>query len=138
MKMQMIQFVSIVNLIQMKSMKVIHNKRNMMIQEFQHCMEFQLIEEMNMKMQRSQFVSIVNWIPDHAGPARLTFFHSGTGASEWFLLEVIDGFHVPIEFRGGVSFIICTNKKSIDRCFVWDQALLKGVVSVLKYKRNWV
>jgi hypothetical protein len=41
-------------------MKVIHNQQNMMIQEFQHCMEFQLIEEMNMKMQKIQFVSIVN------------------------------------------------------------------------------
>jgi GTPase SAR1 family protein len=35
-KMQMIQFDSIVNLIQMKLMKVSHKIRNMMIQEFQY------------------------------------------------------------------------------------------------------
>jgi hypothetical protein len=39
-----------------------HNMKNMMIQEFQHCMEFQLIEGMKMKMQMIQFVSIVNLI----------------------------------------------------------------------------
>jgi hypothetical protein len=39
-KMQMIQFDSIVNLIQMKWMKVISNMRNMMTQEFQHFVDF--------------------------------------------------------------------------------------------------
>jgi hypothetical protein len=42
MKMHMIQFDSIVNLIQMKLMKVIDIYENMMIQEFQHFVEFQL------------------------------------------------------------------------------------------------
>jgi hypothetical protein len=46
----------------MKSMKVIHTKKNMMIQESQHCVEFQLSEVMNLKMQMIQFVSIVNLI----------------------------------------------------------------------------
>jgi hypothetical protein len=43
MKLQMIQFESIVNLIQMKLMKVRNSLRNMMIQEFEHSVEFQLI-----------------------------------------------------------------------------------------------
>jgi hypothetical protein len=50
MKMLPIQFDSIVNWIQMKLMKVIHIEKNMMIQEFQHFGEFQLIERMKMKM----------------------------------------------------------------------------------------
>jgi hypothetical protein len=57
MKMQMIQFESIVNLIQAKLMKVIDKMRNMMIQEFQHFGEFQLIEVM---MPLIQFDSIVD------------------------------------------------------------------------------
>jgi hypothetical protein len=60
MKMQKIQFESIVNLIQMKLMKVIHTHKNMMIQESQHFEEFQLIEVMKMKMQKSRFRSIAN------------------------------------------------------------------------------
>jgi hypothetical protein len=62
MKMQMIQFVSIVNLIQMKLMKVIHNMKNIPNKEFQHCVESQSIEVTNMKMFAIQFVSIVNLI----------------------------------------------------------------------------
>jgi hypothetical protein len=58
-KMQMIQFVSIVILIQMKSMKVNNNMKNISNKEFQHLMESQLIQVMNMKMQMIQFVSIV-------------------------------------------------------------------------------
>jgi hypothetical protein len=46
----------------MKLMKVIHKMNNMMSKEFQHSMESQLIEVMTMKMQMTQFVSIVNWI----------------------------------------------------------------------------
>jgi ribosomal protein L30E len=61
-KMQTIQFGSIVNLIQMKLMKVIHNLKNMNNQEFQHFLELSLIEVMNYKMQTIQFVSIVNLI----------------------------------------------------------------------------
>jgi hypothetical protein len=49
-----------VNLIQMKLMKVIDNDKNMMIQEFQHFLEFQLIEVMKLKMHLIQFESIVN------------------------------------------------------------------------------
>jgi hypothetical protein len=60
MKMHMIQFESIVNLIHMKLMNVIHIWKNMMIQEFQHFEEFQLIEVMKMKMQKSRFGPIVN------------------------------------------------------------------------------
>jgi hypothetical protein len=37
-KMLLIQFVSIVNLIQSWLMKVIHNMKNWMIQEFQYCL----------------------------------------------------------------------------------------------------
>jgi predicted HTH domain antitoxin len=59
---QMIQFDSMVNLIQMKLVKVSYNMRNMMIHEFPHFGEFQLIEVMNMKMQMIQFESIVNLI----------------------------------------------------------------------------
>jgi hypothetical protein len=62
MKMQMIRFESIVNLIQMKLMKVIYNMRNMMIQEFQHFVELKLMEVMNIKMLLIQFESIVNLI----------------------------------------------------------------------------
>jgi hypothetical protein len=46
----------------MKSMKVMDTKKNMTMHEFQHRMEFQLIEVMNLKMQMIQFVSIVNLI----------------------------------------------------------------------------
>jgi hypothetical protein len=42
-EMQMIQFDSIVNLIQIKLMKVIHIHKKMMIQEFQHFVELKLI-----------------------------------------------------------------------------------------------
>jgi hypothetical protein len=62
MKMQMIQFVSIVNLIQMKLRKVIHNMKNSMNKEFQHWMESKLIEVMKMDIEMTQFVSIVNLI----------------------------------------------------------------------------
>jgi hypothetical protein len=41
MKMQMIQFGSIVNWIQMKLMKVIDKQKNMMNQEFQYDLEYQ-------------------------------------------------------------------------------------------------
>jgi hypothetical protein len=43
MKMHLIQFVSIVNLIQMKLMKLIYNMKNITNKECQHTMEFQLI-----------------------------------------------------------------------------------------------
>jgi hypothetical protein len=46
----------------MKSMKVIYNSKNMMNKEFQHSLESELIEVMNMKMQTIQFVLIVNLI----------------------------------------------------------------------------
>jgi hypothetical protein len=62
MKMLLIQFVSIVNLIQMKLMKVIDTMKSMMNKEFQRWMEYHLIEVMKMKMQMIQFVSIVNLI----------------------------------------------------------------------------
>jgi hypothetical protein len=62
MKMQMIQNVSIVNLIQMKWMKVIYKNKNMTNKEFQHFVESKLIEVMNMKMQMIQFGSIINFI----------------------------------------------------------------------------
>jgi hypothetical protein len=41
-KMHLIQFALIVNWIQMKLMKVIHTRENMMSQEFQHCSESRL------------------------------------------------------------------------------------------------
>jgi hypothetical protein len=62
MKMHLIQFVSIVNWIQMKSMKAIHKMKNILNQEFEQLKESKLIEVMKMKMHLIQFVSIVNWI----------------------------------------------------------------------------
>jgi hypothetical protein len=41
---------------------MIHNMKNMMIQESQHFEEFQLIEVMKVKMHKIQFESIVNLI----------------------------------------------------------------------------
>jgi hypothetical protein len=61
-QMHWIQFVLIVNGIQLKSMKVNYTARNMMTQEFQHSSESRLIEVINMKMHSIQFVLIVNWI----------------------------------------------------------------------------
>jgi hypothetical protein len=43
-------------------MKVIHNLKNKMIQEFQHSVESKLIEVMKMKMLPIQFVSSVDLI----------------------------------------------------------------------------
>jgi hypothetical protein len=43
-------------------MKVIDKMRNMMVQEFQHFVEFQLIQAMNLKMHMIQFDSIVSLI----------------------------------------------------------------------------
>jgi hypothetical protein len=60
MKMHLIQFGVIVNVIQMKWMKVIDTTKSMMNQEFQHCAESQLIEVTNMKIHLIQFDSIVN------------------------------------------------------------------------------
>jgi hypothetical protein len=62
MKMHWIHFALIVNLIQMKLMKVIDIAKNMTIQHFQHCQESHLIEAMKMKMHWIQFVSIANLI----------------------------------------------------------------------------
>jgi hypothetical protein len=61
-EMPLIRFESIVNLIQLKLMKVIDTLKNMMIQGFQHFVEFQLIQVVKMKMQMIQFESIVNLI----------------------------------------------------------------------------
>jgi serine/threonine protein kinase len=61
-QMQMIQFVSLVDLIQRIWMKIIHNLKNMMNKQFQNSVESRWIEVMNMKMQMIQFVSIVNLI----------------------------------------------------------------------------
>jgi hypothetical protein len=62
MKMFSIQFVSIVNLIQIQLMKVSHNMKNIPIREFQHSLESKLIEGITMKMLPIQFVSNVNLI----------------------------------------------------------------------------
>jgi hypothetical protein len=62
MKMQMIQFVSTVNWIQMKLMKVIDKMKNMAIQEFEHSLESIWIQVMKMKMHTIQLVSTVNLI----------------------------------------------------------------------------
>jgi hypothetical protein len=62
MKMHTVQFVLIVNWIQMKSMKVTDTLRNITSQEFQHCLESGLIEVMKMKKHSSQFMRIVHWI----------------------------------------------------------------------------
>jgi hypothetical protein len=55
MKMHMSQFMSIANSIQMKVMKVISNLKNMIIKEFQHCVESKSIEAMMRKMQMIQY-----------------------------------------------------------------------------------
>jgi hypothetical protein len=47
---------------QMKQTKVIEKMQNMMNQEFQHCVEFQLIEAMKNQRSLIQFESIVNLI----------------------------------------------------------------------------
>jgi hypothetical protein len=62
MKMLQIQFVSTVNLIQMRLMKVIHKMKSMMNKEYQHFLELKLIEVMIEKMLAIQFVSSVNLI----------------------------------------------------------------------------
>jgi hypothetical protein len=51
----MIQYEAIVNLIQMKLMKVTDDLRNTMIQEVQHFVIFHLIEVMKMTMQVIRF-----------------------------------------------------------------------------------
>jgi hypothetical protein len=61
-KMHLIQFASILNLIQMKLMKVSHRLQNMMNKEFRHFVESQLIKVRMMKMQMIQFVSRLNLI----------------------------------------------------------------------------
>jgi hypothetical protein len=61
-KMHRIQFASRVMMIHMKVMKVSCTMKNMMSQEFQHCMESQLIEAMTMKMHSIQFASSVTVI----------------------------------------------------------------------------
>jgi hypothetical protein len=50
MKILLIQFKSIVNLIQMKLMKVIYTYKNIMIQEFSYSVEFQVVEVMKMRI----------------------------------------------------------------------------------------
>jgi hypothetical protein len=62
MKMFDVWFVSSVNLLQRKLMKVNNNWENMRSKELQHCVELQLIEVMNLKMLQIQFVPIVNMV----------------------------------------------------------------------------
>jgi hypothetical protein len=59
MKMQIIQFESIVNLIQMKLRKMIHMMKNLMIQEFQYSVELHWIEMMTLDMFHVQFESVL-------------------------------------------------------------------------------
>jgi hypothetical protein len=54
-----IQFESIINVIQMKLMKVIDNVKSIMMQKFQYFAELQLIDVVNGKMQKIQFESIL-------------------------------------------------------------------------------
>jgi hypothetical protein len=62
-KMHSIQFALVVNLIQMKWMKMIYTKKNMINQEFQHCVESQLIEVYaNLSARRPPSVKL-HWIP---------------------------------------------------------------------------
>jgi hypothetical protein len=62
MKMLAIQFVSSVNLIQMKLMKVLYNMKNILIQQFQQSLELRLSEVMTHKILAGQFVSRANLI----------------------------------------------------------------------------
>jgi hypothetical protein len=55
MEMQMIQFDSIVNLIKTKLVKVIYKMRNILIQKFQHFVEFRLIQVMKMRPRGTSF-----------------------------------------------------------------------------------
>jgi hypothetical protein len=57
-----IQFALIVNWIQMKFGRVIDTTKNLKSQQFQHCVELQLIEGIHMNMHRIQFELIVNEI----------------------------------------------------------------------------
>jgi hypothetical protein len=61
MLLHLIQFETIVDLIQMKFMKGLGNMRNMMIQDFEHSVEFHLIYATNMKSQmtRSELIAIL-------------------------------------------------------------------------------
>jgi hypothetical protein len=59
MKMQKIQFVSMMMVIQMKLTKVIGNLKNTMSQEFQLNRESKLIQVSNVKMHSIQFVSMI-------------------------------------------------------------------------------
>jgi hypothetical protein len=43
-------------------MKVAYRMKSRMIQELQHCVEFQVIELMKMKTLKIEFESTVNWI----------------------------------------------------------------------------
>jgi hypothetical protein len=61
-KMHVIQFALIVNLIRMKWMKVIYTRENMMSQASQHCSESQLIKVMILKTHPIQFGLIVDLI----------------------------------------------------------------------------
>jgi hypothetical protein len=62
MTMLLMQFVSRVNSIQMRSIKVIHNTENISNQKSQHRLESKWIEVMNAKILPIQFVSIVNLV----------------------------------------------------------------------------
>jgi uncharacterized protein YebE (UPF0316 family) len=62
MKMQMFQFESIVNLVQMKLMKMIHNDKNKTIQNSQYSVEFELKQVTILQMQVVQLESIENLI----------------------------------------------------------------------------
>jgi hypothetical protein len=62
-----------VNWIQMKLMKVIHNMKNILIEQFQHCLESWLIEVMICKMLLIQFISTVNTIQRKSNPILLFF-----------------------------------------------------------------
>jgi RNA polymerase-binding transcription factor DksA len=62
MNMEMIQFVSIVTVIQMQLMKVNNKMKKIENKEFRHCVESKSIEVMMTKMRMIQSVSIMNLI----------------------------------------------------------------------------
>jgi hypothetical protein len=75
------EFALIVNLIQMKSMKVIDTCKIMMNQKFQHCSESRLIEVMILKIHRLEHLSLsrVGRRPSLFGVARAGYatYHRG-------------------------------------------------------------
>jgi hypothetical protein len=119
MKVYLIQFDSIVNLISIKSMKVIHNNKNLMIREFQHSVEFQLIEVMSSQMPKIQFKSIMMAIQ-----MWITEFFSIFGNSFQIILELTwesmcEDESIFMEFQWTLCQLNCPWQSSTQSKAIW-------------------